>query len=107
MKYRVEQDTMGRVRIPADRYYGAQTQRAVQNFPVSGLGLQPEFTRAQALIMAGKVYAVRNAFSGQPEVFTIATKLPFPNGVAVRQGDLYVAEVSAEALRALGVGSPL
>ena len=42
--------------------------------------------------MAGKVYAVRNAFSGQPEVFTIATKLPFPNGVAFRQGDLYVAE---------------
>jgi glucose/arabinose dehydrogenase len=41
---------------------------------------------------AGRVYAVRNVFSGSPEVITIAEKLPFPNGVAVRNGDLYVAE---------------
>ena len=40
---------------------------------------------------AGKVYAVRNVFSSEPAVITIAEKLTFPNGVAVRQGDLYVA----------------
>ena len=37
MKYRIEHDTMGEVRVPADALYGAQTQRAVENFPISGL----------------------------------------------------------------------
>jgi glucose/arabinose dehydrogenase len=41
---------------------------------------------------AGKLYAVRNVFSGSPEVVTIAEKMTFPNGVAFRNGDLYVAE---------------
>jgi fumarate hydratase class II len=50
MKVRIEKDTMGQVHVPADAYYGAQTQRAVENFPVSGLRLQPEFVRAQAII---------------------------------------------------------
>lgn len=35
--FRVERDSLGEVRIPAEAYYGAQTQRAVENFPVSGL----------------------------------------------------------------------
>jgi len=34
--FRVETDTMGEVQVPADRHYGAQTQRAVENFPISG-----------------------------------------------------------------------
>src|SRR5947209_17198516 len=34
--YRIERDSMGEVRVPADALYGAQTQRAVENFPVSG-----------------------------------------------------------------------
>ena len=37
VKFRIERDTMGEVRVPEDAYYGAQTQRAVDNFPVSGL----------------------------------------------------------------------
>jgi len=40
-KYRVEHDSMGEVRVPKDAYYGAQTQRAVENFPVSGIGFPP------------------------------------------------------------------
>ena len=32
-EYRTERDSMGEVRVPADAYYGAQTQRAVENFP--------------------------------------------------------------------------
>ena len=36
MEYRIEHDTMGEVRVPADALYGAQTQRATENFPVSG-----------------------------------------------------------------------
>jgi len=35
-EYRIEKDTMGDVKVPRDAYYGAQTQRAVENFPVSG-----------------------------------------------------------------------
>jgi fumarate hydratase class II len=38
--YRIEHDTMGEVRVPADALYSAQTQRAVENFPISGSGLE-------------------------------------------------------------------
>ena len=39
--FRIEHDTMGEVRVPRDALYGAQTQRAVENFPISGAGLEP------------------------------------------------------------------
>jgi fumarate hydratase class II len=39
--YRIEHDTMGEVRVPKDALYRAQTQRAVENFPISGRGLEP------------------------------------------------------------------
>jgi fumarate hydratase, class II len=48
--FRVEIDSLGEVKVPTDCYYGAQTQRAVGNFPISGIHLQPEFIRAQAII---------------------------------------------------------
>ncbi len=35
-EFRIEKDSMGEVRVPAKAYYGAQTQRAVENFPISG-----------------------------------------------------------------------
>jgi fumarate hydratase class II len=38
--WRIEKDTMGEVRVPVDALYGAQTQRAVENFPISGEGLE-------------------------------------------------------------------
>lgn len=50
MEYREEKDTMGTVQVPKNAYYSAQTQRAVENFPVSGLTLQSEFIHALALI---------------------------------------------------------
>ncbi|MGC5170789.1 class II fumarate hydratase [Micromonospora sp. DT81.3] len=40
-EYRIEHDTMGEVRVPASALYGAQTQRAVENFPISGDSLDP------------------------------------------------------------------
>ncbi|MCU1549555.1 MAG: class fumarate hydratase [Glaciihabitans sp.] len=40
-EYRIEHDTMGEVRVPISALYGAQTQRAVENFPISGAGLEP------------------------------------------------------------------
>jgi len=50
MKYREEKDTMGTVRVPADAYYGPQTQRAVENFPISGLHFPLDFMHALALV---------------------------------------------------------
>jgi fumarate hydratase, class II len=47
---RVERDTMGEMRVPADALYGAQTQRAVENFPISGLRFPRFFIRALGLI---------------------------------------------------------
>ena len=35
--YRIEKDSMGKVKVPQETLYGAQTQRAVENFPVSGI----------------------------------------------------------------------
>src|SRR6202167_4856987 len=48
--YRVERDSMGELNVPADALWGAQTQRAVENFPISGLPLPRGFIRALALI---------------------------------------------------------
>jgi fumarate hydratase class II len=49
-EYRVERDSMGEVKVPKTAYYGAQTQRAVENFPISGIGFPPRFVRALAII---------------------------------------------------------
>lgn len=49
-EYRIEHDTMGEVRVPVDALYRAQTQRAVENFPISGQTLESAHIRALALI---------------------------------------------------------
>ncbi len=49
-EYRIERDSMGEVKVPKSAYYGAQTQRAVENFPISGIGFPPRFIRALAII---------------------------------------------------------
>lgn len=49
---RIEKDSMGEVRVPAEAFYGAQTQRAVENFPISGIRFPRAMIRALALIKA-------------------------------------------------------
>jgi fumarate hydratase, class II len=49
---RIERDTMGEMPVPAGAMYGAQTARAVQNFPISGMRLQRPFIRALGLVKA-------------------------------------------------------
>jgi aspartate ammonia-lyase len=49
-KTRIEKDSLGEREVPADVYYGVQTLRATENFPVSGLKEDPEFIRAYARI---------------------------------------------------------
>lgn len=50
MEYRIEHDTMGEVKVPVNALYRAQTQRAVENFPISGTGLEREHIIALARI---------------------------------------------------------
>ena len=61
--YRIEKDTLGKVRVPRKAYYGAQTQRAVENFPISGLRFQSSFIRAQAVIKLAAARANQQAGS--------------------------------------------
>jgi aspartate ammonia-lyase len=50
MEYRIEKDSLGEVRVPFEAYWGAQTQRAVENFPISGIRAHPVFIRASAIV---------------------------------------------------------
>lgn len=50
--YRIERDSMGELRVPSDALWGAQTQRAVDNFPISGMQMPREFIEALGLIKA-------------------------------------------------------
>src|SRR6266545_4715645 len=52
MEYRIERDTMGEVQVPKDALWRAQTQRAVDNFPISGTRLERQHIRALAQIKA-------------------------------------------------------
>ena len=47
---RIEKDTMGEMEVPFNAYYGAQTQRAVNNFPISNISFIPEFIKSVVLI---------------------------------------------------------
>jgi fumarate hydratase, class II len=60
--FRIEHDTMGEVRVPIDALYAAQTQRAVENFPISGHGLEPG--QIVALARIKKAAALVNADMG-------------------------------------------
>src|SRR5687768_14479673 len=55
--FRIEKDSMGEVRVPADAMYSAQTQRAVENFPISGIPFPRQFIRALALVKAAAALA--------------------------------------------------
>ncbi|CAN5789867.1 aspartate ammonia-lyase [soil metagenome] len=63
MKFRTEKDPLGAVRVPASAYFGAQTQRAVDNFPISGFTAPPELVTATAVIK--KAAAKANASLGR------------------------------------------
>src|SRR5437868_15137435 len=50
--FRTEHDSMGEVQVPADALWGAQTQRAVENFPISGRPIDARLIRALAMVKA-------------------------------------------------------
>src|SRR4051812_36913633 len=61
-EFRTESDSMGQMQVPADVYYGAQTARAIENFPISDLRLPRSFIKALGLIK--KHAALTNARLG-------------------------------------------
>ena len=65
---RIEEDSLGEMEVPADAYWGAQTQRAVENFPVSGIGFSRRFVRALGVVK--KAAARANADLGHLEAET-------------------------------------
>ncbi len=79
--FRIEHDSMGELQVPADALWGAQTQRAVQNFPISGRPMPRGFIRALGLVKAAA--AEVNAGLGL---------LPEKTGKAIRGAALEVAE---------------
>ena len=69
MEYRIEHDSMGEVQVPADKYWGAQTQRSCENFPI-GVGLETmpvEIIHAFGIL---KLAAARANHALKPEKMT-------------------------------------
>ena len=48
--YRIESDSLGKKKVPSSAYYGIQTQRAIENFPISGVMHSPEFLDSYIII---------------------------------------------------------
>ncbi|MEN5061268.1 class II fumarate hydratase [Luteimonas sp. TWI1416] len=84
--FRIEHDSMGDLQVPADALWGAQTQRAVQNFPVSGRPMPRGFIRALGLIKAAAA-----------DVNTGLDLLPGRLGKAIRAAALEVADGAHDA----------
>jgi aspartate ammonia-lyase len=59
MKARVEKDSLGEKQVPAEVYYGIQTQRAVENYPISGYRAHPQLIRAMGMIKKAAALANR------------------------------------------------
>src|SRR5207249_11489848 len=67
-EFRIEKDSMGEVKVPAKAYYGAQTQRAVENFPISGQPLPSRLIRALGLVKVAAAIANRDLGKLKPEI---------------------------------------
>ena len=78
--FRTEHDSMGELRVPADALWGAQTQRAVQNFPISGVPMPRGFIRALGLIKAAAA-----------DVNAVLGLMPKTHAAAIRKAALEVA----------------
>ncbi|MBV6647986.1 MAG: class II fumarate hydratase, partial [Cyclobacteriaceae bacterium] len=60
MEYRIEHDTMGEVKVPAEKYWGAQTQRSKDNFKIGGPNMQMPMEIVQAFAILKKSTAQAN-----------------------------------------------
>ena len=60
MDYRIERDTLGEVKVPADKYWGAQTERSKQNFPIGQEKMPIEIIKSFALLKKSTAFANRD-----------------------------------------------
>ena len=60
---RTEHDSMGEIEVPADALWRAQTQRAVENFPISGTPLEPRLVHALALVKGAAAHGQRRRWA--------------------------------------------
>jgi aspartate ammonia-lyase len=65
--YRIERDSLGEVQVPVDAWYGAQTQRAIRNFPITGLLPHPTMVRATVLVKQAAAEVNRDLGQLDPE----------------------------------------
>jgi aspartate ammonia-lyase len=66
--YRIEKDTLGDVRVPAEALWGAQTQRAVENYPISGLREHPTFIRSFIFLKKAAALANKELKAMEPKL---------------------------------------
>ncbi|MFC6873120.1 class II fumarate hydratase [Halobellus marinus] len=59
-EYRIERDSLGEMQVPKDAYWGAQTQRAIENFPISGIAFGRRFVRALGIVKKAAAEANRD-----------------------------------------------
>ncbi len=91
-EYRLEHDSMGEMRVPRDALYGAQTARAVENFPISRMRFQRSFLRALGLIKAAAAQV--NGRTGHLPLAMAAAIEAAANEVAEgRHDDAFVVDV--------------
>src|SRR5258706_278188 len=120
-EFRVEKDSLGPVNVPADAYYGAQTQRAVDNFPISGLKPYPAFVWSMALIKraAAEVHldlGLLEAKSAEWDGIVKSGRTHLQDAVPIRLGqevgawakaverNIEKIRFAAEGVRRLGIG---
>lgn len=90
--YRTEHDTMGEVRVPASALYRAQTQRAIENFPISGTPLEPALIRALGLVKASAARA-----NGEIGVLDIDTASAIADAAAAIADGAYADQFPVDA----------
>src|SRR5260370_42251016 len=74
MKTRKEKDPMGEREVPADAYYGIQTVRAIENFPISGLKPFAAFVKATALVKLAAARVNARAGALKPKIAEVIQK---------------------------------
>ena len=76
MSVRIESDTMGNVEVPSDKYWGAQTQRSIQNFKIGGHRFSPAVIRAFGIVKkAAAITNLRQVISVRLQETTCLLKL--------------------------------
>ena len=76
MKFRKEKDSMGEIDVPEDKYYGAQTQRSLNNFKIGGEKFQRDLIRAYGIVKK----AAKEPISGKITVLYLDKNYP-PNRI--------------------------